>query len=373
MLGLALHGVPLGGIPLGGIPLGGIPLGGIPLGGIAVGTPLGGIPLGGINLVGTPLGGIPLGGIDMSVSPLGGITLGVIPQEAKDAILDCPTGNFLCADTDTLAQAKTAGAIKASAKLEDLGYYKDANGNDITLAQLVQGLPPETTLEDLLATVLLKTAYDWEALPIPGFPLQDFSTDGGTVTYTVSFTVNGSGAPVDGAIGAHLPPGARYVPGSTALSGGPGIAAGEPTLALPENELSWPVTGIELGTPYELTFQAKPGLSLGIELARAKVDADRARRNRQQPDLGRHGDQRAGRAGERRPRVRAAAHPARHALSRLHVERLRPRLLPGARRCGRAADDSSQPPERRRRSRRLRAGHRPAAHAAPRRRGSLRG
>ena len=88
------------------------------------------------------------------------------------------------------------------------------------------------------------------------------------------FTVNGSGAPVDGAIGAHLPPGARYVPGSTALSGGPGIAAGEPTLAPPENELSWPVTGIELGTPYELTFQAKPGLSLGIERARAKVDAD---------------------------------------------------------------------------------------------------
>ena len=126
MLGLALHGVPLGGIPLGGIPLGGIPLGGIPLGGIAVGTPLGGIPLGGINLLGTPLGGIPLGGIDMSLSPLGGITLGSIPQSAKIAIFDCPIGTFLCADTDTLAQAKAAGAIKQTAKVQDLGYYKDA-------------------------------------------------------------------------------------------------------------------------------------------------------------------------------------------------------------------------------------------------------
>ena len=194
MLGLALGGVPLGGIPLGGIPLGGIPLGGIPLGGIAVGTPLGGIPLGGINLLGTPLGGIPLGGIDMSLSPLGGITLGSIPQSARIAIFDCPTGTFLCADTDTLAQAWAADAIKETAKLQDLGYYKDANGQDITLKDLVKGLPPETMLEDLLATVLLKTAYDWEELPLPGFPIQDFSTDGGTVTYTVSVLLNGGEA-----------------------------------------------------------------------------------------------------------------------------------------------------------------------------------
>ena len=209
MLGLALQGVPLGGIPLGGIPLGGIPLGGIPLGGIKVGAPLGGIPLGGIDLTGTPLGGIPLGGINLSVSPLGGIPLGGIPLggiplggiplggiplSAKNAILICPTGTFVCADTDTLAAAQAAGAIRATATLKDLGYYKDANGQDITLenlgyyknaagqditlAELIVGLPPGTTLEDLLATVLLKTAYDWEALPLQTFPLQDFSDDG---------------------------------------------------------------------------------------------------------------------------------------------------------------------------------------------------
>ena len=274
MLGLALQGVPLGGIPLGGIPLGGIPLGGIPLGGIPVGTPLGGIPLGGIDLTGTPLGGIPLGGIDMSpnASPLGGITLGLIPQAAKLAIFNCPTGNFVCADTDTLAQAKAAGAIKQTAKLEDLGYYKDANGQDILLKDLVKGLPPDTTLEDLLATVLLKTAYDWERLPLPGFPIQDFSTDGGTVTYTVSFHLDGSGPPANGAIAVHIPPGARYVPHSTTLAGGPGTVD-EPTLLSPENELRWNVTNMDLGTNYELAFHAKPGLSLGTESATAKIDA----------------------------------------------------------------------------------------------------
>jgi Tol biopolymer transport system component len=272
MLGLALQGVPLGGIPLGGIPLGGIPLGGIPLGGIPVGTPLGGIPLGGINLLGTPLGGIPLGGIDMSVSPLGGIQLGSIPATAKAAIFNCPTGSFTCANTDTLAAAAAAGAIKATAKLEDLGYYKNASGQDITLAQLIQGLPPDTTLEDLLATILLRTAYDWEALPLPEFPLQDFSPDGGVVTYTVNFTVNGaSPGTVDGSVAVHMPQHARYVENSTQISGSAGVSAGEPSLTLPENELTWSVSNIGVGTAYTLSFRARPGLSIGTETATAKI------------------------------------------------------------------------------------------------------
>ena len=137
----------------------------------------------------------------------------------------------------------------------------------------MRGLPPSTTLEDLLGTVLLKVAYDWEALPLPGFPLQDFSTDGGVVTYTVPFTVEGIGPRVGGQVGVNMPAGARYVPGSTLLSGGAGIATGEPTLSSPQNRLTWTITGIQLGTPYTLTFRAKPGLSLGTESASAQIVA----------------------------------------------------------------------------------------------------
>ena len=209
----------------------------------------------------------------MSLSPLGGIPLGGIPLSAKLAVFDCPTGTFQCADTDTVAQAKAAGAIKQTAKLQDLGYYKDANGQDITLRDLVKGLPPNTTLEDLLATVLLKTAYDWEALPLPGFPIQDFSSDGGTVTYHVSVLLNGGNPPVDSAISVHLPLGARYVTNSTTLSGGPGTLEGEPTLQSPENELTWHADGLATDTSYDLTFRAKPGLSLGTEAATAKIAA----------------------------------------------------------------------------------------------------
>ena len=235
----------------------------------------------------------------MNLSPLGGILLGSIPASAKLAIFDCPIGDFVCADTDTLAQAKAAGAIKQNAKLQDLGYYKDANGQDITLKNLVKGLPPDTTLEDLLATVLLKTAYDWETLPLPGFPLQDFSTDGGTVTYTVSVLLNGAGPPVDSTIGVHLPADARYVPNSTTLSGGPGTVDGEPTLQSPENELTWHVNGLALDTSYELSFHAKPGLSLGTEDGDREDRRDRPRRNRHRAGSGGHADHRARRAGER--------------------------------------------------------------------------
>ena len=182
MLGLALQGVPLGGIPLGGIPLGGIPLGGIPLGGIAVGTPLGGIPLGGINLAGTPLGGIPLGGIDMSLSPLGGIPLGGIPAGREVAIFNCPTGTFTCADTDTLAQAEGSRSDQADREAAGPRLLQGLRTAQRHHAQGSRQGPAaqHDARGSARPPILLKTAYDWEALPLPGFPLQDFSSDGGT-------------------------------------------------------------------------------------------------------------------------------------------------------------------------------------------------
>ena len=179
----------------------------------------------------------------------------------------------MCADTDTLAQAKAAGAIKQTAKLQDLGYYKDASGHDITLKDLVKGLPPDTTLEDLLATVLLKTAYDWEALPLPGFPLQDFSTDGGTVTYTVSVLLNGGGRRWT-ARSACTYPRARGTSRTRRSSrAGPEPSTASRRCQSPENELTWHVNGLALDTSYELSFRAKPGLSLGTEAATAKIAA----------------------------------------------------------------------------------------------------
>jgi Tol biopolymer transport system component len=317
MVGLALRGVPLAGIPLAGIPLAGIPLAGIPLGGIPVGTPLAGIPLAGINLRGTPLGGIPLAGIDFAVSPLagiplaginlsqsplGGIPLGGISAGAKALILNCPTGAFLCLNGSTLAEAAQAGAIKPGATLGQLARYTDANGDPIRiedigyycvsgtpadascrsgqtpilLKDLVKGLPPDTTLADLLATILSTTAYDWESLPLPGFPLQDFSDDGGKINYSVDFTVQGTGDTTSATVIVHLPAGGRYVPGTTNLSSDTesgGATTGEPTLNAAGDELTWTVQSIPVGVGNHLNFGVKPGLELGTASATARIQA----------------------------------------------------------------------------------------------------
>jgi hypothetical protein len=283
MIGIALQGVPLGGIPLGGIPLGGIDLSDSPLGGI----PLGGIPLGGIDLAGTPLGGIPLGGIplggiDLATSPLGGIPLGGISTTAKDEILTCPTGGFTCADTATLAQAFAAGAVKDSATVEDIGYYcrpgTPANsacraGETPILLQdfVLDGLPPDVTLEDLLGTILSETAYDWESLPLPGFPIQDFADDGGVNHYAVTFEVTGdveTFAPAT--VEVKIPEDARYVPNSSQLSGERAVS--EPTL-LEGNVLQWQLKNIPLNSTLTLTFEVRPGLELKTETATAEIKA----------------------------------------------------------------------------------------------------
>ena len=308
----------------------------------------------------------------MSVSPLGGITLGLIPAAAKSAILNCPTGNFICADTDTLAEAKAAGAIKATARLEDLGYYKTRTARTSRWRSSSRACPPSTTLEDLLATVLLETAYDWEKLPLPGFPIQDFSADGGIANYSVSFTVSGAPGDVDGTVHVHLPEQARYVEGSTELTGGPGVETDEPTLALPENELTWSVTGIAPGTPYTLAFQGRPGLSLGTESATAKLAATGLGPPVNAPDPASTRLTEPGEPGNGEPptaqQIQDDTLYLGYTSSGSDRDLFQVQAAPGEQ-----LTIQPQPPRGGRRPRRLRADHRPIAHAAPRRDAARRG
>ena len=105
-----------------------------------------------------------------------------------------------CADTATLGQAHAAGAVDPSATVGDIGYYCTpgapadaaclAGHTPILLSDFVlDGLPAEVTLEDLLASLLSDAAYDWEALPLPGFPIQDFSNNGGINDYAIDFSL----------------------------------------------------------------------------------------------------------------------------------------------------------------------------------------
>jgi hypothetical protein len=271
MMGIALQGVPLGAIPLGAIPLGAIDLSGIPLGAI---------PLGAIGIAGSPLGAIPLGAIDLAANPLGAIPLGAISTPGD--VVDCVT--FDCTDaTATLADAFAANAIKPDAKVEDIGYYCTPPGGGscssgetpILLEDFVaNGLPDDVTLEDLLGTILSQAAYDWEELPIPGFPVQDFSVDGGVNDYSVDFRITGDeGRSAPATIAVRIPDGARYVLGSSSLSYDDGQLA-DPSLNK-GNELVWELDSVPLNSDGDLnlSFEVKPGLKLRTETATAKITA----------------------------------------------------------------------------------------------------
>lgn len=264
VIGLALRGVPLAGIPLAGIPLAGIDL---------TGSPLAGIPLAGIDLSGSPLAGIPLAGIDLGASPLAGIPLAGI--QTPGDVLTCGSA---CSGP-TLGDAKTS--IKPGATVGDLGYYckagtpSDAScrpgDTPILLADFVKGLPSTVTLADLLGSLLSKPAYDWESLPLPGFPIQDFSADGGQITYTATFSVTGTGSgDVPATVSVRLPDDGRYVPGSSQLNGA--ALTTEPTFA--SGVLTWKLTtSLNPGAAQTLTFRAKPGLGLGTQTATAQIAA----------------------------------------------------------------------------------------------------
>ena len=294
MIGIALQGVPLAGIPLAGIPLAGIDLSS---------SPLAGIPLAGIDLEGSPLAGIPLAGIDFASSPLAGIPLAGISPAAKDEILTCSAGDPACADTSTLGQAHAAGVVDPSATVGDIGYYctpgapADADclvGHTPILLEdfVLNGLPPDVTLEDLLASLLSDAAYDWEALPLPGFPIQDFSDDGGINDYEVEFTLSGDeGRTAPAAVGVQIPDGARYVLGSSSL---PSEERSLPDPTLNKgNELEWQLTDIPLNSDVTLHFRGAAGLDAsdrerdgrGLRRVPGSPDSRRDRCAREHPDL----------------------------------------------------------------------------------------
>ena len=144
---------------------------------------------------------------------------------------------------------------QAGRQVEDIGYYctpgappteaRVAGHTPILLKDFVNGLPADVTVEDLLGTILSEAAYDWEALPLPGFPIQDFSEDGGINDYAVDFTLTGDeGGSTPVSIAVKIPDGARYVLGSSSLSVRD-AALPDPTLNK-GNELGWQLTNIPL-------------------------------------------------------------------------------------------------------------------------------
>ena len=301
VLSTSLRGTPLGSIPLGSIPLGSIPLGSIPLGSIPLGSidvefsplgsiPLGSIPLGSIPLGSIPLGSIPLGSIDLQQSPLGSIPLGSIPLGSISTLFTCQPS---CPTTGVLRDH--LGQLLPNLSLENLMRALGTAGlGNVTVADVLVWVAPSTlegytvrqlvetvllipgnalTFADLLAAFLAESSLGWEQLDLDAANVNRIAVPApdGTARYAVDVELTpdgpaGLGAANSTAVVATLPEGFAYVPGSSALEGGP---IGDPTIV--GRDLTWTLP-LTVGPRYRLTFDARPGSTLGPAQATATAD-----------------------------------------------------------------------------------------------------
>ena len=323
----ALGGIALGGIALGGIDIQNSALGGIALGGIALGgidltsSALGGIALGGIatnnpvvdcsggyctnahtladaQRAGRIKSGATLGGLvdtfpsstysNFTLDHLGGY--GSVTLSQLIAAITDPNARaqwnavtleaLIAAITDPNAHSQWNAVTIAAliAALNDpnslnLAQLVSSLGNNtsLTLNDLLAVLPPGFTLHDLLAVILGAAGYDWSNLNLGTFPLASFSSDGGTITYQVHYTVTGGPANPAYTVHATLPTGGEYVPHSSKRCVGASCtpaAIGDPVIS--GNQLSW--TGNALLTqPYTLEWKVAAPLNLGSYSADANI------------------------------------------------------------------------------------------------------
>lgn len=294
MLALDIAGVPLRNIPLRNIPLRNIDLTDAPLRNIELAdisidaSPLRNIPLNEIAVQGSPLRNIPLRNIPLrnipnepEPSPLRNIPLSQIP--ACTSIFDTSRVSCAANSADTLGTAADLEptAILPAAEVEhiaellegytlgDLNFYAD-----ITLGDIYEDFPDEVTLAGVLIALLDALDYPWEELPLEEMGVQDFASEGGVIEYIVDFELNGGGSTASANVTVELPPGFRLSPtGTPELSGELGIAAVAPVEPIVDgNQLRFELTGLSTDSPYELTFDVRPGLRLGPFEATATVE-----------------------------------------------------------------------------------------------------
>ena len=304
--GAPVGSIPVGSIPVGSIPVGSIPVGSIPLGSIPVGSitvqrvnigyspigsiPLGSIPVGSIPVGSIPIGSIPVGSIDLANSPLGSIPVASIADLTSvfDCRVACPTGGLLRnavllpgLTLEQLLRAVVPGALDHITFADLIAFTAPATLHGYTVADLVNSLPPSSgmTYADVLALLLDPSSLNWETLDLNATPVQGFATGGSTLGYHADFTLAPNGGPSDvphpSKLDVHLPAGFLYEPGTShLLVNDDGFIdapeqPGDPT-TLPDGTLSWSVATL-VGHDYRLTFTVRPGLTLGLNAAGAKL------------------------------------------------------------------------------------------------------
>jgi len=177
------------------------PLGSFPIGSFGVADlPMGSFPMGSFEINGTPLGSFPLGSFDLINSPLGSFPIG-----SFSAIIDSTAES--CVDCQNLADAVQAGIILDTKTLADLKAAAPSEFGTLTLGEVLDAMTlamlygPGTlasientgnlTLGQLLITMMLKTDFPWETIPLAKLDPQAYSADN-YVDYVVRFGLTSS-------------------------------------------------------------------------------------------------------------------------------------------------------------------------------------
>jgi hypothetical protein len=225
--------------------------------------PLADVPVDEIPLNGIPLIDVPMREANVLDSPLHEIKLQDIAADGADltTLVDCTVSSgagTLCNDPNaTLGDA-----------FSDRAFLPDA-----TLADLAPYLPSTFTFGDLLLALVNPDTFPWEQLPYQTMGVQTFADPAtrGTQGYTLSFTAGAASANAT----VTMPSGALYVPGSTSF----GPASSSPLPALPDaglvqngSQLTWALSSLTPGTPYELHFTVYTSLQVGQSAATATVE-----------------------------------------------------------------------------------------------------
>jgi hypothetical protein len=295
--GELLEALPLNQVPLLQVPLNQVPLNQVPLNQVNIlRSPLNQVPL---NQ--SPLNQVPLNQVDIANSPLNQVPLNQVPLNQVDLFVDCSKVD--CA-TATFGDAALAGAIKPGPTYSDvikalplnqvplnqIGNLVDCSKVDCTtetlgdavlahaitdgatLAGLIPYLPNDFTFGQMMLALINPDTFPWEQLPYASMNAQSIAS-GGTLPFSLTFTLTGPAATAPAEIQVTMPPEALYRGGSATL--GP---AGSPSQALDDpsvngSELSWSLPSVSTGVRYVLRFTLLPGVTVGRTQATATVNS----------------------------------------------------------------------------------------------------
>ena len=148
------------------------------------------------------------------VPALAAIQISALEPGRRTLVVDC-SGAFTCPPGSTLGDTLAAGALRADAVLADVApAFGILKVGDITAA-----LPATLEVNDVITGYLEKADFPWEDLELTTTGIQDYASVGATTAVHIDFRVTEpAGNPTDGRIRMMLPPGWRYVPGSTVVA-----------------------------------------------------------------------------------------------------------------------------------------------------------